>query len=155
MSTFRDAIAGAVCGAWGADGSQYLDEDVADSILATPEMQAIRNWLRGVHPDGFDERPTYHVNIHTGRTVEEILAKVREKYPPVAPGLRERISTLEALTDQLAEAAGLIAEVDDDMYHDPDPGDILWDRCHPTVQQVRDAIRAVRAYEADKEAHRG
>ncbi len=46
MSDFRDAIAGAVCGAWGADGSQYLDEDVADSILATPEMQAIREALR-------------------------------------------------------------------------------------------------------------
>lgn len=66
----------------------------------------------------------------------------------------ERISTLEALTDQLAPAAALIAEVDDDMYPDPDPDDILWDRCQPTVQQVRDAIRAVRAYEADKEAHR-
>ena len=48
MSTLRDVIAGAVCGAWGADGSQYLDEDVADSILATPEMQAIRKALRAL-----------------------------------------------------------------------------------------------------------
>lgn len=67
---------------------------------------------------------------------------------------RERISTLEALTDRLAPAAALIAGVDDDMYHDPDPDDILWDRCQPTVQEVRDAIQALRAYEADKEAHR-
>jgi hypothetical protein len=97
-----------------------------------------------------------HITIYdSGLTAEQIIAKLRELHPPgIRRWLRERISTLEALTDQLAEAAALIAEVSDDMYHDPDPGDILWDRCQPTVQQVRDAIQAVRAYEADKEAHR-
>jgi hypothetical protein len=69
---------------------------------------------------------------------------------------RERISTLEALTDQLAPAAALIAEVDSEPYYtiELEPDDKLWDQCHPTVQQVLDARSALRAYEADKEAHR-
>ena len=97
-----------------------------------------------------------HITIRdTLRTPEESVTELRKLYPPVGPGLRERISTLEALTDQLAEAAGLIADVGDRLRRDHmDPDDKVWDACHPTVQEVRDAIQAVRAYEADKEAHR-
>ena len=82
------------------------------------------------------------------------LAEEGSEVVDLAAAAAERISTLEALTDQLAEAAGLIAEVDDDLYHDLDPDKTIWDQCHPTVQEVLDARTALRAYEADKEAHR-
>ena len=98
-----------------------------------------------------------HITIYdNGLTAEQIIAKLREKFPPVAPGLRERISTLEALTDQLAPAAALIAKVDALPYRsiELEPDETIWDRCHPTVQEVLDARTALRAYEADKEAHR-
>ncbi len=85
-----------------------------------------------------DKDAIQHITIHTGRTPGEIVAKLREKYPPVAPGLRERISTLEALADQLAEAVDLAFEKLDDYVTD---------------ETDRDALRAARAaYEADKEA---
>jgi hypothetical protein len=45
MSTFRDAIAEAACGAWDRPG-RFIDEDVADAVLDMPEMQAIRKALR-------------------------------------------------------------------------------------------------------------
>ncbi len=88
---------------------------------------------------------------------EEMLARQAEAMRLQASIYRDRISTLEALTDQLAEAAGLIAEVDVDSYGDSwtGPDSTVWDQCHPTVQQVLDARTALRAYEADKEAHRG
>ncbi len=59
---------------------------------------------------------------------------VNESEPTVAE-LRERISTLEALTDQLAEAV--------QRQHVPPEPDMDCRYC-----------RAIAAYEADKEAHR-
>ncbi len=45
MTAFRDAIAGAANDAWGVEGGRFIDEDVADAVLAMPEMQAIRKAL--------------------------------------------------------------------------------------------------------------
>ena len=95
-------------------------------------------------PDPFEVEPV-HITIHnTGRTPEEIVAKLRELYPPRLALLEQtaeklgaakaRISTLEALTDQLVEA--------------------LRDSCvWPPLPRYRNNIAAaLRAYEADKEA---
>ncbi len=97
-----------------------------------------------------------HITSHnTGRTPAEDVAELREKYPPRLALLEQtaeklgaakaRISTLEALTDQLAEALeamrlairhyGLMREA--------------W------VEPDDNAYDAIAAYEADKEAHRG
>ncbi len=117
-------------------------------------------------PDPFDVEPAHITIYDAGRTPEEIVAELREKYPPRLALLEQtaeklgaakaRISTLEALTDQLADAAGLIAEVDVDSYGDSwtGPDSTVWDQCHPTVQEVLDARTALRVYEADKKAHR-
>ena len=94
-------------------------------------------------PDPFDERPTYHVNIVT---------RLREFHPDVDdfPGdeAAERISTLEALTDQLAEAAYATNTAHDSWCPGDDPS--------PLVRRVWPDgcpfCAALRAYEADKEA---
>ena len=93
-------------------------------------------------PDPFGERSTYHVNIHTGPTVEEILTQLREKYASPTIKLRDRISTLEALTDQLAKAL---------IHHIGWTGDC---RCDGDMDEDCPTDSALRAYEADKEAHR-
>ncbi len=91
-------------------------------------------------PDPFDVEPV-HITIHdSGRTPEKIVAELREKYPPRLALLEQtaeklgaakaRISTLEALTDQLAEAL------------------------RPCPCSGPEGYTALRAYEADKKAHR-
>jgi hypothetical protein len=96
-------------------------------------------------PKGFMVRSTDRELPHVYGVLEQTAEKLG--------AAKARISTLEALTDQLAEAAGLIAEVGRRVRpNQMDPDDRVWDQCHPTVQEVRDAIQALRAYEADKEA---
>jgi hypothetical protein len=92
----------------------------------------------------FDKPPTYHININAGRTTDEMVAELRKLYPPAAPALRERISTLEALTDQLLEAlrAAVTPHAPGCRFYGVDQV------CSCTTQD------ALRAYEADKEAHR-
>ncbi len=63
----------------------------------------------------------------------------------------ERISTLEALTDQLAEALRNIARWDALTLRPDGHGAFLADA--PWARSV--IVPALRAYEADKEAHRG
>ena len=93
-------------------------------------------------PDPFDERPTYHVNIVT---------RLREFHPDVDdfPGdeAAERISTLEALTDQLAEALR-------DAHGTAQRHAVCWCSTDSEYPSDCDSITALRAYEADKEAHR-
>jgi cytochrome P450 len=88
-------------------------------------------------PDPFDVEPV-HITIHDKplpshddlRAIMAASFQARER-------ARERASTLEALTDQLAEALRRRSKID-------------WpsDECHCL------ACDALRAYEADKEAHR-
>ena len=84
-----------------------------------------------------------HITIHdkplpSHDDVRAIMAasfKARER-------ARERISTLEALTDQLAEALRDQTTLDLTATHDGIMG------------MARSSVAALRAYEADKEAHR-
>jgi hypothetical protein len=62
---------------------------------------------------------------------------------------RQKATRLVA--DQLAEVARLIAEVELDGWDPTELEDKVWDRVHPTVGQIQDAVAALAAYNAMKE----
>jgi ABC-type transporter Mla subunit MlaD len=112
-------------------------------------------------PDPFDVEPV-HITIHdNGRTPEEIVAELREKYPPRLALLEQtaeklgaakaRISTLEALTDQLAEA---LRDAMENMDGWASYASDYFRMKHNLSGDLAEIARAIAAAEADKEAHR-
>ncbi len=117
-------------------------------------------------PDPFDVEPV-HITIHDKPppSHDEIIKRIHNQYPPRLALLeltaeklgaaKARISTLEALTDQLAEA--LRAAHDPNCWCmskgiNPRPS-VIDDDFFRCDEYVRNHV-ALRAYEADKEAHR-
>jgi hypothetical protein len=75
------------------------------------------------------------------------LAEEGSEVVDLAAAAKERISTLEALTDQLAEALR-------DAHGTAQRHAVCWCSTDSEYPADCDSITALRAYEADKEAHR-
>jgi hypothetical protein len=104
-------------------------------------------------PDPFDVEPV-HINITTASSVESLRA-LTQKAPSVevvySDTLRARISTLEALTDQLAEA---LRDAMENMDGWASYASDYFRTKHNLSGDLAEIASALDAYEADKEAHR-